>query len=236
MKGGWETPLILGFVADLFFVVKIQSIADKLNYRVKWIESADQIAPPDPNPPSTQLGEHITGRGAALLDNITSWQPAIIIFDLNNQAIPWVEWISLVTSVSATRRIPVLCFGSHTDSESIKLAKSAGAKAVVARSGITRRLPGLIQKYARVTDREALADSCSRPLSEAAIRGLEEFNRGAYFEAHEYLEKAWMSDMSVGRDLYRAILQIAVAYYQILRGNYNGAIKIFLRVRQWIDP
>jgi hypothetical protein len=27
-----------------------------------------------------------------------------------------------------------------------------------------------------------------------------------------------------------------VAYLQIERGNYNGALKMFLRVRQWIDP
>jgi predicted metal-dependent hydrolase len=31
-------------------------------------------------------------------------------------------------------------------------------------------------------------------------------------------------------------LQVAVAYYQIQRGNYNGAAKMFLRMRQWIDP
>ena len=29
---------------------------------------------------------------------------------------------------------------------------------------------------------------------------------------------------------------MAVAYLQIERGNYNGALKMFLRVRQWIDP
>jgi predicted metal-dependent hydrolase len=31
-------------------------------------------------------------------------------------------------------------------------------------------------------------------------------------------------------------LQIAVAYFQIERNNYRGATKMFLRVRQWIDP
>jgi hypothetical protein len=32
------------------------------------------------------------------------------------------------------------------------------------------------------------------------------------------------------------VLQVAVAYLQIERGNYTGAIKMFLRVRQWIEP
>jgi hypothetical protein len=29
---------------------------------------------------------------------------------------------------------------------------------------------------------------------------------------------------------------VAVAYLQIERGNYNGALKMFLRMRQWLDP
>jgi hypothetical protein len=47
---------------------------------------------------------------------------------------------------------------------------------------------------------------------------------------------AWMDDESPGREVYRAVLQVAVAYLQIERGNYKGAAKMFLRLRQWIDP
>jgi predicted metal-dependent hydrolase len=32
------------------------------------------------------------------------------------------------------------------------------------------------------------------------------------------------------------VLQVAVAYLQIERGNPNGAKKIFLRSRQWLSP
>ena len=39
-----------------------------------------------------------------------------------------------------------------------------------------------------------------------------------------------------GRDLYRSILQVAVAYYQVERGNYRGALKMLLRVRHWLTP
>jgi hypothetical protein len=38
------------------------------------------------------------------------------------------------------------------------------------------------------------------------------------------------------RDLYRAILQIGISYFQIERGNYRGAVKMLLRVRQWLAP
>jgi predicted metal-dependent hydrolase len=86
-----------------------------------------------------------------------------------------------------------------------------------------------------VYDTALLTQTCDEPISRLAIQGIELFNRGEYFEAHEVLEEAWKEDKTAGRDLYRSILQVAVAYYQIERGNYVGAMKMFLRVRRWID-
>jgi predicted metal-dependent hydrolase len=129
-----------------------------------------------------------------------------------------------------------MCFGSHMDVDSLQTAKRAGANVVLSRSMFTSDLPHLIQKHARVADREALESTCKEPLSEKAIQGIEEFNRGAYYEAHEYLEEAWMEDESLGRNLYRGLVQVAVAYHHILENNYNGAAKLFLRMRQWLDP
>ncbi len=74
------------------------------------------------------------------------------------------------------------------------------------------------------------------PLSILALQGFDLFNQGEYFEAHERLEAAWNEDLSPGRELYRAVLQVAVAYLQIQRQNYTGALKMFLRLRQWIEP
>ncbi len=234
-------PLILGFVADLIFAVKIEQAAARMNFRVKWIERAGQIAPqgedPDHNLPGEgQLGEPLEGPGANLLDLITLDRPALIIFDLSNSHIPWRRWIALVKSVPSTRRIPLICYGSHVDVQTLNAARSAGADAVLARSRFTSDLPELIQKYASIPDYAAIETACQDTLSAKALKGLEEFNRGEYFEAHEYLEAAWNEDDSVGCELYRTILQIAVAYLQITRRNYNGAMKMFLRVRQWMDP
>jgi len=228
--------LIVGFVADLFFSVRIEEAARRLDYRVIWIEKADDVAPVDLEAPERQWAEHLQGRGAVLLDDLSRWAPALIIFDLNNDQIPWKEWIELITSVPATRRIPVMCFGSHMDVETMRAAKEAGADVVLARSRFVKELPDLIKKYARSIDDEALRETCQQPLSQKAVEGLEEFNRGEFYEAHEYLEEAWMADESLGRNLYRGVLQVAVAYYHILQGNHNGAAKLFLRVRQWIDP
>jgi uncharacterized protein len=238
MKQSGNEPLIIAFVADVMFASRIEPVAGRLGYRVQWVETASQVVSADDDgpPPQSQLAEHLFGPAAALFEWLTLEYPALLIFDLNNQAIPWREWIPVLTASPATRRIPVLCFGSHVEVDAIQAARAAGAKEVVARSRFVSALPELIQKHARLVDRAGLDKACQEPLSELALRGLAEFNQGEYFEAHETLEHAWMEDESAGRELYRGILQVAVAYLQIERGNFNGAAKMFLRMRQWLDP
>lgn len=77
---------------------------------------------------------------------------------------------------------------------------------------------------------------CQEALPPMVIHGLELFNQGEYFEAHEVLESAWRAERGPIRELYRGILQVAVAYYHALRGNYVGSLKLFLRSRTWLAP
>ena len=77
--------------------------------------------------------------------------------------------------------------------------------------------------------------ACNEALPSDALRGLEYFNTGKYFEAHEYLENAWRDEGREIRDLYRAVLQVAVGYYHLTRGNYTGAQKMFNRSRKYLD-
>jgi uncharacterized protein len=86
-----------------------------------------------------------------------------------------------------------------------------------------------------LTEPEAQA-ACRKALPELVVRGLELFNQGAYFEAHEELELAWRAEHAPVRELYRGVLQVAVAYLHIQRGNYRGAVKMFLRSRTWLAP
>ena len=62
-----------------------------------------------------------------------------------------------------------------------------------------------------------------------ALRGLELFNQGNYFQAHESLEEAWRAETGAVRNLYQGILQIGVAYHHILRENYRGAVNLLRR-------
>jgi hypothetical protein len=81
-----------------------------------------------------------------------------------------------------------------------------------------------------------LMEECSGRLHPNAIKGLQLFNQGRFFEAHEELETAWRGETGAIRDLYRGMLQIAVIYLHIQRGNYSGAIKVHDRCRKWIQP
>lgn len=236
MESSHQPPLVLAFIADLMFAVKVETTARHLNYRVQLIGYEDGIAPADEHSLERQLGEHLSGQGAALVDKTTRWKPSLMVFDLGNANIPWRTWIPILKSAPATRRIPILCYGSHVDSDTLKAAQSAGADAVLARSKFVSDMPTLFQEKAHIPDYSQIEAACQEKLSNLGVKGIEEFNRGEYFEAHEILEDAWNEDQSAGRELYRAILQVAVAYLQIERNNYRGAMKMFLRVRQWIDP
>ena len=228
-------PLIIGLIADLFFSVKVESVARRLGFRLRLIERAEQVAPGNDDDPM-RPSEPLEGPAAAFVHLLVEEQPALIVVDLNNHSVPWERWIATVKSSAATRRIPVIAFGSHMDVETQTKARQAGADAVLARSRFVEALPELIDKHARLPDRAAIALACQGELSALARRGIELFNAGEYFEAHEELEHAWNDEEGQARELYRAILQVAVAYLQITRQNYRGAAKMFLRLRQWMDP
>ncbi len=55
------------------------------------------------------------------------------------------------------------------------------------------------------------------------LRGIEEFNRGEFYECHEYLEEAWMQEPRRARFLYQGILQVGVGFYHLKNGNWRGA-------------
>lgn len=75
---------------------------------------------------------------------------------------------------------------------------------------------------------------CIGRLHPRAKKGLQLFNAGEYFEAHEALEDAWNAEQGQAKNLYQGILQTAVVYLHITRGNYRGAIKVYERSLKWL--
>lgn len=223
---------IFAFVTDLFTQPSIESTAAASGFQLRFIEGLPGEGDSFPARP----GEPLSGPAGDLVRSVSEARPALLIFDLSSTAIPWESLIAVLKSSAATRRVPILAFGAHKDAHTLKRAREAGADRVVARSRFMRAMPDLVLELAGRLDAQGLAAACRQPLSALARRGAELFNAGDYFEAHEILEEAWNEDRTAVRELYRAILQVAVAYLQIERGNYRGAAKMFLRLRQWIDP
>jgi len=68
----------------------------------------------------------------------------------------------------------------------------------------------------------------ARGLQEAVDRATTLFNAGLYFEFHEILEGYWMAQAKgPTRQFLQGLIQIAVGFYQIERGNAVGALAQF---------
>jgi hypothetical protein len=231
-------PKLLSLVSDLFFSVQIQSAARALGWDWVNVEAATQIPsqPPMAHRPGSPVSDRTDPLGHSFVAYVVEIQPVLIVVELNSETLPWETWVVAAKTSPAVRRIPIVGFGSHTDLEQRGRALAAGCDAVLAQGRFSSAMPELLQKYARLPDPAAAQAAAEGALSTLARQGIALFNRTEYFEAHEALEHAWNDESGPGRELYRGLLQIAVAYLQITRGNYNGAIKIFLRARQWLDP
>jgi predicted metal-dependent hydrolase len=79
---------------------------------------------------------------------------------------------------------------------------------------------------AAAADEELAGGTSGKPpeeLPDLVLKGIEEFNRGEFFECHEYLEEAWMHESGRIRYLYQGILQVGVGFYHLQNGNWRGA-------------
>ncbi len=77
---------------------------------------------------------------------------------------------------------------------------------------------------------------CHETPPEGLLRGIEQFNRREYFEAHETLEALWNDEPDVCRVLYKGILQVGVGCYHLLRGNRRGALLKLQSGSEYLTP
>jgi len=56
------------------------------------------------------------------------------------------------------------------------------------------------------------------------LLGVDRFNAGEWFEAHETLEELWAGEPGGARHLYQGMLQVAVALHHWREGNFRGAV------------
>ncbi len=139
----------------------------------------------------------------------------------------WETAIRRVKLRPHTRQTPLYAFGSHTDAATLARARKAGADHAWARSRLLAELPAVVAQ--RLDPPAVHPAGWDAPPSEEALRGLELFNQGDYFEQHEHFEHAWLAEERPVREMYQGILQVGVAFLQIERGNWQGALKMFRR-------
>jgi CheY-like chemotaxis protein len=162
----------------------------------------------------------------AFVDAVDRYFPWLTLVDLNTPG-DWETAIRRCKLRPHTRAVPIYAFGSHVEVDVLKRARQAGADHAWARSKMMEDLVDLVTRHLDPPVRRL--DGNDEPLSKLAVAGLLEFNHREYFEQHEYLELAWMEEKRPIRDLYQGILQVGVAFLQIKRGNWHGALKMFRR-------
>ncbi len=60
-------------------------------------------------------------------------------------------------------------------------------------------------------------------------KGLRQFNRGHFFEAHETWEEIWLPAPQPEKTLLQGIIQVAAAFHHYSRGNRAGARSLLER-------
>jgi predicted metal-dependent hydrolase len=232
-----SAPLVIAFCDDLFLVPRLEDAARELDYHLQCIDRPEDIGaegPPVERP--IPLTEPLDGPDAILVRRLAETRPALLLFDLTSRSIPWERWIQVIKTSAATRRLPIVAFGPHVENLTLDRAKQAGADLVLTRGALQATLADVLREWAVVADQEAINSACQGSRSELAEEGIHHLKAGEFFEAHESLEKAWMAEPNSSGYLYRSMLQVAVAYLHIERGNYRGAAKLLLRLHQWLDP
>ncbi len=167
------------------------------------------------------------------VSRLTMDYAALVLVDGN--ADNWKFWTATPKSNPATRRIPV--FVISDDLKRRAPALLSGADNVLTPSELKRTASKVFEDFARVFDpkrAELLENECQQTLPELARQGIAMFNAGEFYKQHDLFEALWMKTEGPVRDLYRAILQVGVAYYQIQQGNPRGAKKMLLRSVQWL--
>lgn len=68
------------------------------------------------------------------------------------------------------------------------------------------------------------------------LKGVEEFNRGLFFECHETLEEIWLEDHGEDRKFYQGVIQVAAGYFKWEQGVLIGAIKLWRSGLEKLEP
>ncbi len=67
------------------------------------------------------------------------------------------------------------------------------------------------------------------------IAGIEHFNAGNFYAAHEAWEEYWKVHSGSGNDFYKGLIQVAIGLLHWERGNPQGARKLWATGRSYLQ-
>jgi uncharacterized protein len=91
-----------------------------------------------------------------------------------------------------------------------------------ARSG-TVELLTVDEAPGTAADRSSFRATASGVFASQYLRGIEHFNAGRYFDAHEVWEEVWLLSSGETKVFYQMLIQAAVGLHHYERGNSRGA-------------
>jgi CheY-like chemotaxis protein len=115
-----DTLNFLALSRDLFFGMRTRTVIRKLGHDLTLVDSEEK-----------------------LLDALSVAEPSLVIIDFN-QPVAWEQLRPLLES-----DVPVIAFGAHTDVDAFRSARAAGVDRVTSNGDFSRRLPELIESYAK---------------------------------------------------------------------------------------
>ena len=67
-------------------------------------------------------------------------------------------------------------------------------------------------------------------------KGLDQFNHGRFFDAHETWEEIWLPSPEPEKTFLQGIIQVAAAFHHYTRGNRAGAHSLLRAGLKKLDP
>jgi CheY-like chemotaxis protein len=197
------TPVVVCLAPDLMLATRLRDVVQAQGGRTIVVETP-----------------------AAFVTAMDRYFPVLAFVDLSTPG-DWQGAIARCKLRPHTKQIPIYAFGSHVDVTTLKAARQAGADHAWARSRMMAELASVVDRHLHVPI--FYPEGWDDRLNDLARTGLIEFNQGKFFEQHEHLEEAWLAETRPIREMYQGILQVGVAFLQIQRGNWAGALKMFRR-------
>jgi len=95
------------------------------------------------------------------------------------------------------------------------------------RSGATPTIAAMrVEEYVAASDSEREAHLASLSPDELLNWGIELYNAGEYWHAHEAWEAAWLDAPNELRPFYQGLIQVAAAFVHVTRGEYPGSVRL----------